>query len=55
MAPKDPVWIRCPECEDFWCLEHQDHAYDCECPPVEEWEGSPYVPDVPDPLPSTED
>ena len=32
-----PCWIKCEACEDFWCIEHQEHAYDCPCPSIEVW------------------
>jgi hypothetical protein len=36
-------WIPCPEnCGNYWCQIHNEHAHDCPCPPVEEWEQSPY-------------
>ena len=31
-----PLWIPCPECENFWCTMHQIHAHDCICPAIEE-------------------
>ena len=39
-----PVWQRCDCCEDYWCNLHHMHAYDCDCPPVEEFERYPYEP-----------
>ena len=40
---KDPyslgIWVRCEMCEDFWCTQHEEHAADCPCPPIEEWVG----------------
>ena len=39
------AWVSCPNCEDFLCLIHAPkHAWDCSCPPVEEWRVSPYLP-----------
>lgn len=35
-------WSPCPNCENYWCEIHKMHAHDCPCPPVEEWETSPY-------------
>jgi hypothetical protein len=32
-----PAWTPCDGCEDFYCQIHQVHAYDCECPAVEDW------------------
>ncbi len=35
-------WIPCPCCDCYLCTLHGLHAHDCECPPVEEWDESPY-------------
>ena len=32
-----PLWQQCPCCEDFWCNLHHMHAYDCDCPGIEEY------------------
>lgn len=32
-----PAWIRCPDCDDWWCSIHKCHVYDCECPAFEDW------------------
>lgn len=42
LQPPTPAWIRCPDCENYLCTIHQEHAHDCPCPPVEEWETDPY-------------
>jgi hypothetical protein len=40
------AWIPCPGgCENYWCQIHQQHAHDCPCPPIEDWESSPYEPE----------
>jgi site-specific DNA-cytosine methylase len=42
-------WVECPDCGDFWCRLHGMHAYDCACPPVDDWaeyDLSPYLPSV---------
>ncbi len=39
-------WIRCHHCEDFWCLVHRIHVFECSCSPVEEWTASPYLDDA---------
>lgn len=31
-----PAWVECA-CGDYWCTEHDAHAYDCHCPPIEDW------------------
>jgi len=36
------AWVRCPFCDEFWCVVHKMHAFECPCPPVEEWEVDPY-------------
>jgi DNA (cytosine-5)-methyltransferase 1 len=44
-----PAWTECPDCGDFWCNLHGEHAYDCPCPPVDDWaefDLSPYDPSV---------
>ena len=33
----DRLWIPCDMCDDFWCTRHQQHVYDCKCPPLEAW------------------
>lgn len=37
-----PAWIPCPDCEDYWCTIHNCHAFECECPPIDEWDYDPY-------------
>jgi hypothetical protein len=32
-----PAWVKCPNCDDFWCSIHHMHAYDCECPSIDTW------------------
>ena len=32
-----PPWVECPNCESMWCMLHSAHAFECECPAVEEW------------------
>lgn len=44
-----PAWVPCDGCEDFYCQIHQQHAHDCDCPPIEEWITDPYS--APDPPP----
>lgn len=39
----DPAWEPC-DCEEWWCNIHGCHAFECDCPPVEEWPTSPYAP-----------
>ena len=36
---RGPAWVRCEACDDWWCILHWAHAWECECPPVDEWEG----------------
>lgn len=38
-------WVPCG-CGNYWCDVHQMHAHDCVCPPIEEWESSPYAEDI---------
>lgn len=32
-----PTWVRCPDCDDWYCVAHDKHTADCECPAIEEW------------------
>ena len=34
-----PPWVDCLYCENQWCLLHEVHAFECSCPPIEEWGG----------------
>ena len=36
-------WTPCPHCEDYWCNVHEQHAWECPCPSIEELEEDPYV------------
>ena len=36
------MWKPC-RCGDYWCTDHQEHAHDCQCPPIEEAHVSPYA------------
>ena len=36
-----PIWAPCV-CGEFWCREHDQHAHDCPCPPIEDWASDPY-------------
>lgn len=32
------AWVPCPGgCGDYLCVAHEQHAYDCPCPPIEVW------------------
>ena len=33
----EPVWAKCPDCDEYWCNLHQEHAHECICPPIEVW------------------
>lgn len=42
-------WVKCEACDDYLCEEHEMHAHECECPPVEAWYErnlDPYAGDV---------
>ena len=52
---KTPAWVKCDHCEDYICTIHMSHAHECECPPIEEWEQSPYEPRVIWPTPTARD
>lgn len=34
-------WVQCA-CGNHWCEIHSMHAFECVCPPIEEWKVSPY-------------
>lgn len=38
-----PAWVFCENCEDYLCSIHRVHVYECDCPPIEEWEVDPYA------------
>lgn len=41
------LWKKCPDCEEWWCRAHGEHAADCECLDVEallEQGIDPYLP-----------
>lgn len=41
---KKAAWVRCPDCDDYWCRIHAAHVYDCTCPAIDEWgDESPYL------------
>ena len=36
-------WINCPFCEDMLCVIHEQHAFECDCLPIDEAESDcPY-------------
>jgi hypothetical protein len=44
MSKPGPAWIPCPEhCGEYWCRIHNRHAFDCDCPCIEDWTCDPYV------------
>jgi hypothetical protein len=36
------AWIPCPNCDEYWCTIHSEHAWSCPCPPIEQWTINPY-------------
>ena len=32
-------WMRCESCQDFWCLAHEEHVFECSCPTICEVQG----------------
>jgi hypothetical protein len=39
------AWTPCPDCDEFWCNIHHQHAFECACPAIEDWgETDPYSP-----------
>ena len=43
VAAQEAPWIPCLCCEEYWCTIHQEHAFECPCPEIEEWPRSPYL------------
>lgn len=37
-----PAWVRCGNCDDFFCRIHDCHVADCFCPGIEKWHVNPY-------------
>jgi DNA (cytosine-5)-methyltransferase 1 len=42
-ASEQHAWIPCPCCDEYWCNIHRQHACDCPCPEIDEWETDPYL------------
>ena len=36
------AWVPCPCCQEYWCMRHGCHAFECECPAIQEWTTDPY-------------
>ena len=37
------AWVPCKGgCGEYWCKLHDMHAFECACPPIEEWTVNPY-------------
>jgi hypothetical protein len=32
-----PIWVKCDDCDDYWCTHHNAHAFDCSCCGIECW------------------
>ena len=32
-----PAWVPCDCCGEPFCLLHDQRAFECDCPPVDEW------------------
>lgn len=45
-----PAWEPCCCCDEFWCNVHDCHAFECECPLIDEWTSDPYADPVCDGL-----
>jgi hypothetical protein len=37
----DPAWVPCV-CDEWFCLIHRLHVFECDCPPIEDWAVDPY-------------
>lgn len=43
------VWLPCDDCEEMICTVHGQHAFECDCPPIDEWGNKdPYEHDYPE-------
>ena len=40
---KRPAWVRCRNCDEWWCTVHGRHVHDCACPEVAAWRVDPYA------------
>ena len=40
---QEPIWVECEWCEEYWCNLHEMHAFECECPPIDEMTHYPYT------------
>src|SRR5262245_50123366 len=49
LAHETPAWVPCDCCENYLCRLHGGHVHDCSCPPLEEWDRSPYEQGAPGP------
>jgi hypothetical protein len=36
------AWVPCGGCSDYYCIRHEMHAYDCDCPEIQDWDSDPY-------------
>lgn len=43
MSEQSPAWVPCTHCEEFWCRIHQEHAFECACPALDDWTCDPYT------------
>lgn len=41
LVERIPAWI--PREEEFYCTTHRTMAFDCSCPPIEDWTRDPYA------------
>lgn len=37
------IWIKCPDCDGYYCTKHQEHTDECDCPPIDEMKFCPYT------------
>ena len=45
IEPRLTPWEPCECCDEFGCNIHQAHAFECDCPAIEDWEDlDPYAP-----------
>lgn len=43
LAESPAAWVKCPDCNEYFCLIHMTHVVECDCPPVDEWDVDPYA------------
>ena len=42
-SPQVSTWVKCKDCDEWWCNLHGKHVFECACPAIEYWNVNPYV------------